>query len=140
MAEEHRTSDPTGGVRLGLRGVHHVALNVADLAEAERFYQEVMGFARLATRPDFGFPGAWYQAGAHQIHLIEIPGFVPDRRQHVALEVVDLDATAAALAAVGVAVDVRPYVAGAGRQAFVRDPTGNRIELNEPDRPAGGPP
>jgi predicted enzyme related to lactoylglutathione lyase len=37
------------------------------------------------------------------------------------------------LEAAGVKVRVSNYVPGAGRQAFLRDPSGNRIELNQPD-------
>jgi catechol 2,3-dioxygenase-like lactoylglutathione lyase family enzyme len=114
-------------------GLHHVAISVKELEPAVRFYADVMGFEQL-DRPDFGFPGAWFQAGDHQIHLMEMADAQPDPRQHYALRVDDLDAAMAAITAAG--GDVRPalpVVAGAGRQAFVRDPSGNRIELNEPN-------
>jgi predicted enzyme related to lactoylglutathione lyase len=114
-------------------GLHHVAISVKELEPAVRFYADVMGFEQL-DRPDFGFPGAWFQAGDHQIHLMEMADAQPDPRQHYALRVDDLDAAMAAITAAG--GDVRramPEVAGAGRQAFVRDPSGNRIELNEPN-------
>jgi catechol 2,3-dioxygenase-like lactoylglutathione lyase family enzyme len=114
-------------------GLHHVAISVRDLEPAVRFYGDVMGFEQI-DRPDFGFPGAWFQAGDHQIHLMEMADAAPDPRQHYALRVVDLDAAMAAItAAGGVVKPSLPVVAGAGRQAFVRDPSGNRIELNEPN-------
>ncbi|HTN81953.1 MAG TPA: VOC family protein [Acidimicrobiales bacterium] len=113
-------------------GLHHVAISVKELEPAVRFYADVMGFEQI-ERPDFGFPGAWFQAGDHQLHLMEMPDAEPDPRQHYALRVDDLDAAMAAITAAGGKVKRSlPDVPGAGRQAFLRDPTGNRIELNQP--------
>ena len=114
-------------------GLHHVAINVHELEPAMTFYVDQLGFTAL-DRPDFGFPGAWIQAGDHQIHLMEIPSATIDRGQHLALRVDDLDAAVAELEAAGVKVRRSEYMTGAGRQAFLRDPSGNRIELNEPDK------
>jgi glyoxylase I family protein len=113
-------------------GIHHVAVNVDRLDEALRFYEQGLGFHQIA-RPDFGFPGAWLQAGQHQIHLMERPGLPHNASQHFALRVADLDVAVAMLEAHGIDVRRERYVSGAGRQAFLRDPSGNRIELNEPD-------
>jgi predicted enzyme related to lactoylglutathione lyase len=49
------------------------------------------------------------------------------------LRVADLDTAVADLEAAGVRVRRSEYTPGAGRQAFLRDPSGNRIELNQPD-------
>jgi glyoxylase I family protein len=114
-------------------GLHHVAINVHELQPALDFYVGQLGFSIVESRPDFGFPGAWLQAGDHQIHLMEVPSATIDRGQHLALRVQDLDAAVSDLEAAGVKVRVSDYVAGAGRQAFLRDPSGNRIELNQPD-------
>jgi catechol 2,3-dioxygenase-like lactoylglutathione lyase family enzyme len=112
-------------------GLHHVAISVKEIEPAVRFYADVMGLEQI-ERPDFGFPGAWFQAGGNQIHLMEMPDAEPDPRQHYALRVDDLDEAVAAIEAAGGRVSRAPDVAGAGRQAFVRDPSGNRIELNQP--------
>jgi glyoxylase I family protein len=118
-----------------IAGLHHVAINVADVDEAVDFYRTVLGFSVIESRPDFGFPGAWLQAGANQVHLILAPeGFEPDRAQHYALQIDDADAWAAHLDELGVQHRRSPYRAGAGQQIVVKDPTGNRIELNQPDR------
>jgi catechol 2,3-dioxygenase-like lactoylglutathione lyase family enzyme len=116
---------------MNVAGLHHIALNVDDLDAATHFYVDQLGFP-LLDRPPFDFPGAWLQAGEHQVHLMVMPGFEADRRQHFALRVDDLDAEVASLEAAGVEVFRAAEVAGAGRQAFLRDPSGNRIELNEP--------
>lgn len=51
--------------------LHHISLPVRDLETSKRFYGEVLGLRESKVpRPAFGFPGAWYQAGASQLHLI----------------------------------------------------------------------
>jgi glyoxylase I family protein len=114
-------------------GVHHVAINVHELEPALDFYINQLGFTTL-DRPDFGFKGAWIEAGASQIHLMEVPEANIDRGQHLALQVEDLAAAVSELEAAGVKVRTSEYFPGAGRQAFFRDPSGNRIEINQPDR------
>ena len=111
-------------------GVHHVSINVADVEVALDFYVGRLGLRARADRPDFGFGGAWLDAGAQQVHLIEgdVP---PDRGQHLALHVADLDATIVRLRAEGLGVsDASPV--GTGRQAFLHDPSGNLVELHQP--------
>jgi glyoxylase I family protein len=111
-------------------GLHHVSINVSDVAAARDFYTRVLGLAERADRPDFSFDGAWLDAGSQQVHLIkaDVP---PPLGQHFALAVTDLDAAVADLRALGVAV-TDPVRVGAGRQAFVTDPAGNRVELQQP--------
>jgi catechol 2,3-dioxygenase-like lactoylglutathione lyase family enzyme len=117
-------------VRTG--GVHHVSLDVDDLDAARRFYVDQLGFTEL-PRPDFGFPGAWLSMGDHQLHLLEVSGPMPaGGGRHFALQVDDRDAAVEELRARGVKVDPTPAVAGAGFQAFLHDPAGNLIELNQP--------
>lgn len=120
---------------LPIVGVHHVNLMVDDLDAATRFYTEVLGFTPT-DRPDFGFPGAWFRMGAHQLHLQTVPEALERSGQHFALEVSDIDAAVAALEAHGVEVFRLDAFAsqGAGRQAFLNDPAGNLIELNQPTR------
>ena len=54
---------------LVVEGLHHVAVSVTDLERAQHFYGEVLGFREL-ERPPFDFPGAWYELGDRQLHLI----------------------------------------------------------------------
>jgi catechol 2,3-dioxygenase-like lactoylglutathione lyase family enzyme len=111
-------------------GVHHVSINVSDVPAALAFYTEVLGLTPRTDRPDFGFGGAWLDVGGQQVHLIEAP--VPESKgQHFALRVDDLDATVAELRAKGVTVS-DPKPVGPGRQAFLHDPAGNMVELNQP--------
>ena len=114
-------------------GVQHVALVVTDVERAVRFYTEVLGCAVVAERPDFGLPGAWLQAGDQQVHLALSPEAPVDTLQHFALEVDDLQAAVEQVRAAGWKIDPLPLTPGAGYQAFLRDPSGNLIELNQPE-------
>ena len=114
-----------------LKGVHHVSINVTDAAESTRFYTEVLGLQQRDDRPDLGFAGAWLQAGAQEIHLLEVEDFVAPKGQHFALDVADLDECIAELASHGVSVSAPAVMDGICRQAFFSDPTGNLIELNQ---------
>lgn len=110
-------------------GVHHVSINVEDTTAARSFYVDVLGFEPL-ERPDLGFPGAWLQVGEQQLHLLELP--VPEANgQHFALRVADVDAAVATIRSRGVEVGEPKEIAGVCRQAFLFDPSGNQIELNE---------
>src|SRR5438067_13611987 len=85
------------------QAVHHVSINVRDVATAESFYVERLGLARRGDRPDFGFAGAWLDIGSQQVHLIE--GEPPAAvGQHFAIQVEDLDAAIAELRDAGVEV------------------------------------
>jgi catechol 2,3-dioxygenase-like lactoylglutathione lyase family enzyme len=111
-------------------GIHHVSLNVGDVEAAIGFYTDVLGMTVREDRPDFGFGGAWLDAGSQQIHLIagDVP---PSLGQHLALRVDDLDAAITELRARSIEVsDASPV--GTSRQAFLADPSGNLVELHEP--------
>ena len=117
-----------------LARVHHVSLNVGDVGEAGRFYLEVLGLEQI-ERPDFGFPGMWLQTGDTQIHLIEEQGHQAPEGQHFAFQVADIESTIADLRDQGIEVTDPIDIPGAGTQAFLKDPSGNLIELNQPSAP-----
>jgi glyoxylase I family protein len=124
------------GYGAGVRplGVHHVSINVRDLDAALAFYTGALGATVRDDRPDLGFPGAWLDLGDQQVHLIE--GEVPaDLGQHFAVLVHDLDGAVSELRASGIRVG-DPFPIGRGRQTFVDDPSGNRVELHEVGDPA----
>jgi catechol 2,3-dioxygenase-like lactoylglutathione lyase family enzyme len=124
------------------RRAHHVSFAVADLEQAKRFYEEVLGLEPL-PRPDFGIAGAWYRAGNVQLHLIARPdggGVRPSAAafspiaNHTAFGIDDYRATLSLLRARGVEVlETQP---GVGPQMFIRDPDGNVIELTTVPDPA----
>lgn len=117
------------------RGVHHVSINVDDVDAALSFYTGRLGLVARVDRPDFDFPGAWLDAGSQQVHLI---GSEPptQRGQHFALQVDDLEAAITELRQEGIKVSDAVGV-GTSRQAFLKDPAGNRIELHQVGAAAG---
>ena len=121
MATPHASHAPLG--------IHHVSINVTDTAAAVAFYTDVLGFTVRPDRPDFRFAGAWLNAGDQQVHLIEMPP--PEAKgQHFALQVAELDATVAAIRAMGVTVS-DPKPVATSRQSFLHDPSGNMVELHQ---------
>jgi glyoxylase I family protein len=119
--------DDTGVMRP--LAVHHVSINVDDVEAALGFYTDVLGLVPRADRPDFGFGGAWLDAGGQQVHLIEAKP-PAGLGQHFALLVEELDSTVAELRERGVVVS-DPKPVGSSRQAFVTDPSGNLVELHQ---------
>lgn len=111
-------------------GLHHVSINVGDVDASLKFYVDILGLGLRADRPDFSFGGAWLDAGAQQVHLIAGPT-PDDRGQHFALAFGDLAEVSARLRQHGFDVS-EPVGVGRSLQAFVTDPSGNRLELHQP--------
>lgn len=113
--------------------IHHVSLNVTDTERALGFYRDVLGMQTL-DRPDFGFDGAWLDAGnGRQVHLIETEAIPRDVGQHFAFAVGEIDRVVATVRAAGYTIADPALVGTDGaRQTFVLDPDGNRIEFNQP--------
>jgi glyoxylase I family protein len=111
-------------------GVHHVAICVRDAQKGLAFYRDVLGMTQL-PRPDVG-PGYWLDAGGQQVHLMELDT-QPPVANHFAIRVDDIEAATADLLGQGVEVHRAPRIAGSGHQAFLHDPFGNLIELNQPE-------
>jgi catechol 2,3-dioxygenase-like lactoylglutathione lyase family enzyme len=112
----------------------HTAITVTDLDRAEQFCGTVLGLQKVDRV--LKFPGAWYQIGEVQIHLITAPVVHsemsdPDkwgRNRHLALGVTDLGAAKAQLLQHGCPLQM----SASGRAAvFTQDPDGNIIELSE---------
>ena len=114
----------------------HSTLLTADLERSRRFYETLLGLLPSPLRPDLGYPGVWYEIGAQQIHLMQLPN--PEtglqrpqhggRDRHVALAVNDLAELMQRLEAAGVACSLSK----SGRRAlFCRDPDDNALEFIE---------
>ncbi len=116
-----------------LAGVHHVSLNVDDAEKTGRFYIDVLGLEVL-PRPELGFPGYWLKSGSQEIHLIQVKDHRVPGGEHFAFQVEDIDEVCRELRERGVKVSPPMQIPMAGKQAFLRDPSGNLVELNEPRR------
>src|SRR5438270_8595101 len=113
-------------------GVHHVSIMTPDVDAALGFYVDVLGLTKRTDRPEFGIGGAWLDAGGQQVHLVEGP--TPSYTgQHFAFLVDDLDGLITDLRGRGYEID-EPFDSGVGRQTTVKDPCGNVVELNQPNK------
>jgi glyoxylase I family protein len=114
----------------------HASVLVADTETSLAFYCDILGLQTNPGRPDPGYPGAWLDVGAAQIHLLELPNPDPlsgrpahgGRDRHIALAVDDILQLESRLDAHNI-----PYTRSkSGRAAlFCRDPDGNALEFIE---------
>lgn len=111
----------------------HTAILVTDLERSENFYGKVLGLSKIER--SLKYPGAWYQVGDYQIHLIVVSS-VPTENQnakwgrnpHVAFCVTDLDIAKQELLNLNYPIES----SASGRAAlFTQDPDGNIIELSQ---------
>jgi catechol 2,3-dioxygenase-like lactoylglutathione lyase family enzyme len=122
---------------IDIESLHHVSVSVTDLGRAKEFYGNVLGLVEI-RRPAFDFPGAWYRAGDHQLHLIAHPGatthrnsgVIDSRDRHFALRVRNYGDALEHLTARGVPYRAKPENLTEQPQIYVADPDGNVIELN----------
>jgi len=110
--------------------LNHASIRVREISRSREFYEGVLGFS-TAPRPDLGFPGAWYDLGGGQLHLIQqaqqtFDGIDPTA-PHFAVQVASLAEVKKTLEARGIA-----YLEFGGSQLWVRDPDGNVVELCGP--------
>jgi glyoxylase I family protein len=115
--------------------INHSSLVVANLDKSLVFYSGILGLQQV-ERPDLGFPGAWFQLGDQQIHLLELENPDPvtgrpehgGRDRHVALNALALAPLQETLNKAGIVYTMSK----SGRRAlFCRDPDGNAIEIIE---------
>ena len=114
-------------------GLDHVQLAAPPGCEEEAraFYGGLIGLEEVAKpEPLRARGGAWFQAGAQQLHIGVEDAFAPARKAHPALRVRDdaLEALAARLTDAGVAVTWDDAIPGT-RRFYAEDPWGNRLEL-----------
>jgi len=113
-----------------VRGLHHVNVNVRSLTEALDFYVTGLGFQPF-DRPEMSVRGGWLQMGAHELHIMEVGEFVPDKKQHFAILVHSIEDTCTELEAKQIPFRRITNTDGRSDQLFLHDPTGNRIEIQE---------
>ena len=118
---------------LSIERMDHIQINVTDLARAKRFYAEVLRLNEVPRPESFDFAGAWYRIGEIDLHLVVRPP-EPESEEHFCLWTGDVRGAAKALKDRGheVAWQEGLKIPGVDR-FFVRDPDGNRIEIQGPD-------
>jgi catechol 2,3-dioxygenase-like lactoylglutathione lyase family enzyme len=117
--------------------INHVSINCRDLDEAVRFWTELTG-AEPVTTPNFGLPVQWLALGETQLHLFE-KDLQPTSHHHLGISVDDLEPCYRA-AERWDAFDDDAFgnrlveLPGDVVQLYVRDPTGNLVELDSPGK------
>jgi len=125
--------------KLGLTGIGHVALKVADIGRSLEFYRERLGFAEMMRlNNDDGSLWLVYLR-ITDTHFIELfpdrvgdsaPPFANVGYNHLCLEVDDIDAAIAEIRTRGVTLTAEKKLGvDHNYQAWIADPEGNRIEL-----------
>jgi glyoxylase I family protein len=138
-----------------IRGIHHVALNTANLERMLAFYRDVVGFEVVAElgwqdSPQIdevvGLRGSaarqvMLRAGNAYLELFEYSA--PAARDaeplrpcdrgytHLCLDVVDIEAEHARLTRAGARFERKPGDFGEIRAVYGKDPDGNVIEIQE---------
>ena len=128
-----------------LQGIDHVVLLVRDMAEARAFYEQVLGCTVDRALPDYGM--LQLRAGASLIDLVDIgseegewgrPEVEGGRNMYhvcIATGPCEEQAMRAHLARHGVNVveeGIRYGAQGDGMSFYIRDPSGNQVELKSP--------
>ena len=129
-----------------IEGIHHVSLGVTDLERSRQFYKEILHLEEI-ERPPFGFPGAWFAAGASQhVHLIVHPNStlrngksLDTRDGHFAVRVPSYRQAVVYLWSRGYRENstdefkrliLQPYATAGFPQIYILDPDRNVIEIN----------
>lgn len=130
---------------LKIETIHHVSLPITDLERSKQFYGDILELNEI-ERPPRDFPGAWYQLGDRELHLIvhanttlRINKSLDSRDVHVALRVTSYRQTRDFLRSKGFHTDAndeftrmseRPSNVNGWPQLYIMDPDRNVIELN----------
>jgi catechol 2,3-dioxygenase-like lactoylglutathione lyase family enzyme len=125
--------------------IHHVALIVKDVEASRHFYCDVLGLQDVPRPASFKFAGAWFRAGAAEIHVIHEadasqapgdasrqpqPGRDATRARHFCFQITDVDQALAAFKQHNIPVLIGPRPRGDGAiQTYVCDPDDHLVEL-----------
>lgn len=117
--------------------LNHVSVCARDLDESIAFYRDLLGLECVPT-PNFGFPVQWLRCGPLQVHLFVRPEENVPRYYHFGVTVDDFtglyrkarDRDLFDRETFGHHVYELP---GGCAQMYVRDPSGNCIELDTAD-------
>ena len=118
-----------------IKSIDHINIATQKLSATRTFYVDILGLTE-GYRPDFPFDGHWLYAGERAIvHLQQADGPVGPSQasalNHFAFEIADFDAIIARLDAHAIVYRLSTPPGTTIRQAFLKDPNGAVIELNQ---------
>ena len=114
-----------------LTHLDHVNIRTCNLKRLTRFYEEVIGL-EVGTRPPFKFPGAWLYIGEYPVvHLVEVeePETQGFQIEHFAFRAEGLPEFIANIKSRELEHRAVTVPGVEVKQVFIRDPDGNRIEV-----------
>ena len=127
---------------IGVQAIDHITIIVKDLGATRRFYVDFLGMDEV-PRPNFDFPGLWFQCGIASIHATLEDEFAGragwgdyqgakllSRGHHFAFLVEDVDAVINQIDEAGIEVLVeRKQRPDGAKQIYIADPDGHVVEL-----------
>ena len=122
---------------VGALRVNHVSIHAEDMEESARFYEELFGMRRLPT-PKFQQPVLWLALGDQQLHLFQRDDVeAPGRTTSPSTSMTSTPSTGRRRSAGCSIADTwdrsaRYHPAG-WVQMYIRDPSGNLVEIDWPD-------
>jgi catechol 2,3-dioxygenase-like lactoylglutathione lyase family enzyme len=117
-------------------GFNHLSVGSKNLTESVNFYETVLGMEVIPTY-NFGFKTKYLRCGDLQLHIFELEDHIP-HYQHFAIDVDDFHAAYDAAKSIG-ALDSSAFRNPVNElpdgcvQMYLRDPSGNLIEIDWPD-------
>jgi lactoylglutathione lyase len=116
--------------------LNHVSIPARDLEESARFYEALFGLERLPT-PTFSVDVIWMRLGDAQLHLFQQGDNGVTRFHHFGVEVDEFEAFYVRLGELGIRdpawISSIYELPGGEVQLYLRDPTGNLVEIVWPD-------
>jgi catechol 2,3-dioxygenase-like lactoylglutathione lyase family enzyme len=126
---------------LAVTSFDHFTLIVDDLDASREFYVDFLGMTE-SPRPDFKFPGAWFEIGAVQIHVTcssdraGLAGWGDrhvksiSRGHHFAFTVKNFDDAMSVINSLGLKIGDGPKCRPDGaKQVYIYDPDGHLVEI-----------
>jgi YD repeat-containing protein len=117
--------------------INHVSVSAPDLERSVRFYTQVLGMEQVPTPRFPGQAVVWLRLGDQQLHLFQREG--APQFHHFGLNVDDFEAAYVKLRELEVR-DEETFMGGIFElpggevQMYLRDPAGNLVEIDWPDR------
>lgn len=114
-------------------GLDHVQIAIPENGEqaARDFFSGILGWAELEKPANLRAKGgAWFQCGAHQVHVGLEKSFIPARKAHPAILIRNIAAYRSFLESRGLKPRDEDVLPGASR-FYLDDPFGNRLEFVE---------
>ena len=118
--------------------INHLAISTTDIEASLKFYMEVLGLEKIPTY-NFGIPCQYLRLGPkQQLHIFQVPDETVPAPQHFAVDVDDFYGVYKLAKEKGY-LDFKGFdnciyeLPDGGVQMYLRDPSGNLVEIDCPD-------